>query len=199
MPELVELVEARPVRPPACPVVVPSPPAPVEAPHFVSSVTMLGGTYDLLYAILAAALGLRPALQAMDIYRGIVAAEPCLKRLSPAQLPLDARVHLGGGRIVYVSGVEDSLTFLELYRGLHRRVGVCAAPARRDVEDLLDDWLCPFIGGKIERVPQLRVALREQLWGHIALAADTSVAWGACAQALTGRFELPAMFLEDGR
>lgn len=159
----------------------------------------LGGAHDLLYALLAADVGLRPTLGAMDIWRGLVAAESQLKAISPRQLHLGAKVHLDDGRMAPVDGVEDSLTFLELYRGIGRYLGVNARPNRYDVEDMMDAWLCPFIGRKIERAAKVAQALRSHLWDKIARAPDPTAEWDRLARRLSGRFHMSQGFLAGSR
>lgn len=174
-------------------VVVPdsvSPAAPVRPVRII-----LGGCHDLLYAILAADLELRPVLSPMAIWAGIRAAEPQLRVLSPKQIAHTASVHLDNGRLATVDGVEDSLTFLELYRGFHRYHGMNVWPNRHAMEDFMSDWLCPFIGRKIEQAPRLSTALREALWTRISEAADPAAVWTRYAQPLTSRYQMSEAFL----
>lgn len=159
----------------------------------------LGGAHDLLYALLASDMGMRPALKSMDIWRGLVAAESQLKEISPRQIHHVARVHLDDGTFATVDGVEDSLTFLELYRGVRRYLGVNPNPNRYDVDDLMEAWLCPFIGGKIERAPRVAQALRSHLWDKLSALEDPKPEWDRLSRRLSGRFHMSHGFLSGTR
>lgn len=159
----------------------------------------LGGAHDLLYALLAADVGLRPALDSMDIWHGLVAAEPQLKVISPKQIHQVAKVHLDDGRMAPVDGVEDSLTFLELYRGIRRYLGFNIQPNRHDIDDLMTSWLCPFIGRKIEGADKVAQALRGHLWEKVALSPNPQAEWDRLARRLAGRFQMSQGYLAGFR
>lgn len=158
--------------------------------------TGLRSTHDLLFRLLASETGLlganHPCVQLEALHQSM----PQLKSLALANLEKAAPVTVPGfDEKLSVPGQADGLLFAELYRGMELFLGQGTLMDDYATQSVLQQWVYPLAGRRVEQAPALRSAWLTAFKTHQAQygpAVGRRLQW-----TLAGSFRLTKGFLEE--
>lgn len=131
--------------------------------------TGLRSTHDLLFRLLASETGLLGVAHASVQLEALHQAMPHLKSLALANLEKAAPVTVPGFEgALSVPGQADGLLFAELYRGMELFLGQGTLMDDYATQSVLQQWVYPLAGRRVEQTPALRSAWLTAFKSHQA-------------------------------